>query len=584
MPIVCDYFDYYVNYLEENNLMDYADMVIKATTLIKNIDYDYVLVDEYQDISGARFELLKKILDESAAKLIVVGDDWQSIYGFTGCEVKYFSNFSDYFDDFTEIYLDETYRASNQLINAAGKFIDADYLISKNLQSEKSLSKPIELRLYSGKDKREKELNEDLLVYEIIKELSRENYAEVMILSRYNDHLESIKEKLDDLYIDVRFDIDVSYNTFHTAKGLEAENVILLDVNHVNSGKGIPSKVTTDGFMRFVSFNNDSEKQSEEERRLFYVALTRTRNKVFLCAEDGRESPFIYELDKNAVKVKEFQPPIGFNPFYNNNKTIIKDNWEYAKLIGESDLRCPKCKTGHINLYSINELKYVACSRFEQCGSFIDEKIVDDEIINNIEKCPNCKNGFIFTNHEGDRICSNKRCKSNKNKSKKKKVKIKSGLFDDEIDEDSKSKSIELTDEEIAKRAERVKIKKEKREKEHLKKQNILNSKQKQNQNIANEEEMRINYEREKLEKEFKEKERLLELEKKKLEKEFREKERLLELKREKLRKEKDVKLTNESSKKQHLEEEKLELDRKAKENEEKTKNDYISQLRARNK
>ena len=210
--------------------MDYADMVIKATPLIKNIDYDYVLVDEYQDISGARFELLKKILDESAAKLIVVGDDWQSIYGFTGCEVKYFSNFSDYFDDFTEIYLDETYRASNQLINAAGKFIDADYLISKNLQSEKSLSKPIELRLYSGKDKREKELNEDLLVYEIIKELSRENYAEVMILSRYNDHLESIKEKLDDLYIDVRFDIDVSYNTFHTAKGSISGGLVLQSV------------------------------------------------------------------------------------------------------------------------------------------------------------------------------------------------------------------------------------------------------------------------------------------------------------------------------------------------------------------
>ncbi len=550
LPIVCDYFDFYVDYLEENNLMDFADMVIKATPLIKNIDYDYVLVDEYQDISGARFELLEKILEETGAKLVVVGDDWQSIYGFTGCEVKYFSNFEDYFEDFTEIYLDDTYRASNQLITAAGNFIDDDYLISKNLQSEKSLKKPIELRLYSGKDKREKELNEDLLVYEIIEELSKENYAEVMILSRYNDHLESLKEKLDDLYIDLRFDIDVKYNTFHTAKGLEAENVIILDVNLINGGKGIPSKVTTNGFMRFVSFNNDEEKQYEEERRLFYVALTRTKNKVFLCAEEGKESPFIDELDGNAVTVKTFEPSLGFNPFYTNRK-ILAENWENRELIGESGLKCPKCKTGHLNLYSINGLKYVACSRFEECKLFIDEKIVSDSVIDTIEKCQNCKNGIIFTNHEGNRVCSYKRCKSNKNKPKKKKVKIKSGLFDDEFDLDLDSddsskkrndngKIITTEENEINKDSKldnKSKSVSDERKKEFLQHQKIYESEKAKIENERLEKERLLQLEKERLEEEFKEKERLLQLEKERLEEEFKEKERLLQLEKEKLQK-----------------------------------------------
>ena len=623
LPIVCDYFDYYIEYLEENKLMDFADMVIKATPLIKNIDYDYVLVDEYQDISGARFELLKKILEESGAKLVVVGDDWQSIYGFTGCEVKYFSNFDDYFDDITKIYLDNTYRASNQLITAAGNFIDDDYLISKNLQSEKSLKKPIELRLYSGKSKKEKELNEDLLVYEIIEELSKENYAEVMILSRYNDHLESLKEKLDDLYIDLRFDIDVKYNTFHTAKGLEAENVIILDVNLVNGGKGIPSKVTTNGFMRFVSFNNDEEKQYEEERRLFYVALTRTKNKVFLCAEEGKESPFIEELDENAVNVETFEPPIGFNPFYTNRK-ILTENWENRELIRESPLKCPKCKTGHINLYSINGLKYVACSRFEECKLFIDEKIVSDDVIDTIEKCPNCKNGIIYTNHEGNRVCSYKRCKFNKNKPKKKKVKIKSGLFDEEIDldliSDDASKKPENEKNKDLKNENNLKSVSQQRGKELQQHKPIYESEKAKIEKERMEKERLLQLEREKLEEEFKEKERLLRLEKQRLEEEFKEKERLLKLEKEKIQKspkkdnmgpedlplERNNKISSTHIKRKKVSEKKVKFDRLKRERKEQTrlidnkniknenetkdknkklnKDEYIAKLRARNK
>lgn len=628
LPIVCDYFDFYVDYLEENNLMDFADMVIKATPLIKNIDYDYVLVDEYQDISGARFELLERVLDETGAKLVVVGDDWQSIYGFTGCEVKYFSNFDEYFEDITKVYLDDTYRASNQLITAAGNFIDDDYLISKNLQSEKSLKKPIDLRLYSGKNKREKELNEDLLVYEIIEELSKENYAEVMILSRYNDHLESLKEKLDDLYIDLRFDMDVKYNTFHTAKGLEAENVIILDVNLINGGKGIPSKVTTNGFMRFVSFNNDEEKQYEEERRLFYVALTRTKNKVFLCAEEGKESPFIDELDGNAVTVKKFEPPIDFNPFYTDRK-ILTENWENRKLIGESRLKCPKCKTGHINLYSINGLKYIACSRFEECKVFIDEKIVSDEAIDNIEKCPNCKNGIIYTNHEGNRVCSYKRCKFNKNKPKKKKVKIRSGLFDDEFDfdlniDDSSKKRKDNENrsnkEENENNDDKLKIDSEQKEKEFLRHKQIYESEKAKIEKERLEKEHLLQLEKERFEEEFKEKERLLMLEKERLEEEFKEKERLLQLEKENIRNNSlkgekvhdniSLKIKNKSNstaaKRKKISEKKVKFDRLKRERKEQTllvdkktnkketeskgknkkidKEEYIAKLRVRNK
>lgn len=312
LKTVKSYYKFYNDYLERNNLIDFTDMILKATPLVKDTKYEYVLVDEYQDMSKCRFRLLKEILDDSGAKLIVVGDDWQSIYGFNGCEVKYFTDFKDEFKNCEVVKLKKTYRSSNELITAAGNFIDNSNLIKKELMSDKHLKKPIKLWTYPSKPENAK-YN---MVYDILKEIAEvNNYklkenandaikTEVMILGRYKNIIEELEKKLKTLNT---FGLDISFNTIHKVKGLEADNVIILDVNKVTQGKGIPSKVRNEGFQRFVSFQSDKLNQEKEERRVFYVGLTRTRNNVYLCAKKGSLSPFINELNSEYIDKNNYK-------------------------------------------------------------------------------------------------------------------------------------------------------------------------------------------------------------------------------------------------------------------------------------
>lgn len=410
--LALEYSDFYNDYLKKNNLIDFSDMILKSIPLIKDLNYQYILVDEYQDISNTRYNLLKRIKDISGAKLIVVGDDWQSIYGFTGSEIEYFTDFENYFENSKKVYLEETYRASNQLIKTAGDFIDDENLITKELFSKKDLDNPIELRYYSGVNERIKRYKEDLLVYEIIQELLEDkNNKEVMILSRYNMHLRSLKNKLDGLNIER---IDISYNTFHTAKGLEAQNVIILDVNYDYFEKiyGIPYKDNGNEILHVEDLLNFN--QYEEEKRLFYVALTRTRNKVFLCIDKEHPSPFIDKLDDAHITEKEFVNCRKDNPLQ-RHEYFIEEFWRKKRLFKRSKIKCPNCGR-NINLYIIQGSKYIVCSNFKECGWFVDEKINNDDVFENVKLCKICNKGIIFSNNDEKRMfCSNNLCQNSKN-------------------------------------------------------------------------------------------------------------------------------------------------------------------------
>lgn len=325
LDIVAKYYVFYKDYLDEYDLIDFVDMIIKATPLIKGTDYEYVLVDEYQDMSKSRFNLLKAILDDSGAKLVVVGDDWQSIYGFNGCEFTYFSNFEDYFPERTIVKLGQSYRSYDKLVKAAGNFVKKDNsLIEKELSGlDDEVNKPIDVCSYS------KDSYKDEVVYRILEEISgsyegllerdsnKGNLRDVMILARYNDPLKTLEERLNRCHAERRLKLDIKYNTFHRAKGLEAENIIILDVNKpkTSNSRGIPSSVLNEGFLRFVSFFNDKDKQANEERRLFYVGLTRTRNKVYLCCNSSNPSVFINELPNEVKNKRNIPYDENYNPF-----------------------------------------------------------------------------------------------------------------------------------------------------------------------------------------------------------------------------------------------------------------------------
>ena len=286
----------YENYLKENNEIDFDDMLITATKVVKEQGLKkkikYIIIDEYQDTSFIRFNLIKEIINKTTAKLMVVGDDFQSIYKFTGCDVSLFIDFKNYFKEAKIMKLERTYRNSKELIQVAGKFIMKNkHQIKKELYSEKTLKNPIKILKYKNIKK---------IFLEVIKELSKHNNEKILILGRNNKDIyllldEDIKIKNDKICIKNYEYLDITYMTVHKSKGLESDNVIVINLE--NKITGFPSQIEEEKLTRLVIKAKDNYPYSEE-RRLFYVALTRTKNYVYLLVPEKNPSIFIEELTK----------------------------------------------------------------------------------------------------------------------------------------------------------------------------------------------------------------------------------------------------------------------------------------------
>ena len=154
---IMDFYQYYQKCLYDNDEygFDFSDLIYYANKYIHTIgnnsglDFSYMIIDEYQDISQERYEFTKKIADKNHAKVVAVGDDWQSIYGFSGSKIDYIYNFSKYFKDSKLLKISSTYRNSQDLINYSGEFImKNDTQIKKNLISNKSINNPIKFIMF----------------------------------------------------------------------------------------------------------------------------------------------------------------------------------------------------------------------------------------------------------------------------------------------------------------------------------------------------------------------------------------------------------------------------------------------------
>lgn len=261
---ILDIYMIYENELKSLGKIDFDDMIIKAIDKVKdaNLPYKYIIIDEFQDTSQVRYDLIREIIKYTNSKVFVVGDDWQSIYRFSGCNLNLFINFNKYFSNTKYYYLKYTYRNSNELIHVSSSFIMKNKKqLKKNIESSKNLEKPVVITFNYSLDE----------VIDII------GNDKVLVLGRNNADIKDVnwENKL----------------TIHRSKGLEEENVIL-----VNSDS-IPSRVPNERILRHV-LNDKDYILYEEERRLFYVALTRTKEKIYIMVNNS-VSPFVKELIKN---------------------------------------------------------------------------------------------------------------------------------------------------------------------------------------------------------------------------------------------------------------------------------------------
>lgn len=280
--IILEIYHIYNQELESSNLYDFNDMIKIATNNINNnqikTNYKYIIIDEFQDTSLNRFKLINAIIKQNNAKIFVVGDDYQSIYRFSGCNLDIFLNFNKLVNNLNIINLDYNYRNPKEIIDVANSFIMQNKnQIKKETICLKNINKPIKICFYK---------NKRTAIEKILKYID----TKYLILGRNN------KDK--DLF-NVQ---DKPFLTIHKSKGLEEDNIIL--INLTNNNNSLPSKIKNHKIINKII--KTDYYPYEEERRLFYVALTRTRNNIYLLVPKSNYSIFIKELMKNYKNYIEY--------------------------------------------------------------------------------------------------------------------------------------------------------------------------------------------------------------------------------------------------------------------------------------
>ena len=311
----------YQETLAHSGEIDFHDMITRATDHVEAGHYrspfGYILIDEFQDISPGRARLLKALLDSSpGAKLFAVGDDWQAIYRFGGSDIAVMREFGDRFGAFERIDLETTFRCSDRIAAIATDFVLRNPAqIRKTVRATRKASGPA-VHVGLPGDKRLSLLKEAL--DRIAEDASRcEGTSEVLLLGRYRHSRPLNLGSLTRQYPGLRF----TYMTVHRSKGLEADYVVVVGMC---AGKhGFPVEIADDPLLDLVMAAPEAHPNAEE-RRLFYVALTRARRQAYLLADGGPPSSFVTELIDGGYDITVFgRPP-------------------------EAQVPCPQCKEGRL--------------------------------------------------------------------------------------------------------------------------------------------------------------------------------------------------------------------------------------------
>jgi len=284
----------YIEELANINQIDFTDAILQATDICRSshpVKYDYIIVDEFQDISVDRYNFLKVLREGNPpAKLYCVGDDWQSIYRFSGSDMALFNQFSDYFGQ-TEINkIETTYRFGEPLVSLSSQFIQRNEAqIKKNIHP---FNPQVKTELQFCDYERRDYCN---VIGQLVASIPLDK--SVFLLGRYSfdDYYLSfmykfVKEGNRFFYI---IDRKIEFLTVHKSKGLEADYVIILQCN--KDTYGFPSLVSDDPVLNYVLTKSDQYPYGEE-RRLFYVAITRAKVKTYILYDRRFPSVFVDEF------------------------------------------------------------------------------------------------------------------------------------------------------------------------------------------------------------------------------------------------------------------------------------------------
>ena len=379
-------FLHYQRTLKNSNQIDFADMINDANHLLAEMErasgnpsYKYIIIDEFQDIARQRFNLAKRLSSVTNAKVVAVGDDWQSVFAFAGADITLFTRFLELMGSGTEMKISHTYRNSQELIDIAGDFVQKNSSqIKKRLISAKHIQDPIHIEFYDDRTNTFKNLAK--ATNECIKRAVTEFGADqsILLIGRYNFDLYKLVRtgefrELADGQVRSKShpNARLTFMTAHSSKGLGYDNVILL--NMLEGRFGFPSQIEDDPIIKMVTYE-DKSIPFAEERRLFYVALTRTKNRVYIAAPQYRPSRFLLEL----ITEYKLPHPTGMN---------LKAPEPYG-------IRCPLCEFPL--RYELNKnygLNLYMCTNEAEICDFMTN---DRTYLKDIFKCPQCDDGFLI--------------------------------------------------------------------------------------------------------------------------------------------------------------------------------------------
>lgn len=364
-------YEAYQQYLRDAASIDFDDMISRAIDYVESgryqSPYRYLLVDEFQDISASRARLLKGLLAQQAdSSLFCVGDDWQSIYRFAGSDVSITRNFEHYFGDTAISILDKTFRFNNKIGDVAARFITQNpSQLKKQILSHRNVEQPAVSLI--------KTHQEMFGLHAALEAINRKSAkpASVLLLARFHFKFESLnRAELKRLYPHFTFQA----LSIHASKGKEADYVVVLGLD---KGKnGFPSEKITHPLLELLLPPAETFSFAEE-RRLFYVALTRARHHVYLITNGNNPSPFVREL-------LEQQYPILTDEFQGEG---FQDNL--------ANTPCPQCETGFMVPRDSQHGSFFACNQYPRCN-------------HTQRACQRC--GSRLQTKGKFRVCENRRC------------------------------------------------------------------------------------------------------------------------------------------------------------------------------
>lgn len=410
----------YQKALVRNNAVDFQDMINEAAralrdvaTLKEKLDFKYIIIDEYQDISRQRFDMAKELSKVTNAKIIAVGDDWQSIFAFSGSDVTLFTQFCEKMGYGEELKITRTYRNAQEVIDIAGGFIQKnDTQIKKSLISPKHIDDPVIVISYNDSSRRLEQTARDggplhqmakaleFAIGDIVSKFG--DKSSILLIGRYGydgaqlertalfSYIEYGNKVKSNKYPNVKID----FLTAHSSKGLGYDNVII--INAKDAVYGFPSKIEDDPVMKLV-IKQHNEMEYAEERRLFYVALTRTKNRVYIIAPEKHPSQFVLEIKdeyKNVIVKGNLNPetyglitnkvcPLCGYPLQRRYKKgcgmalwictnepevcgFLSNNLNGGKM---SIQKCTQCLDGYLVIKTKNGYPFLGCTNYKVDGS-----------------------------------------------------------------------------------------------------------------------------------------------------------------------------------------------------------------------